>query len=80
MRTFRAKYSGRCAGCGGGFNVGDMIAWTRKEGKGISYHVNCEPPPAPRQDGEPAPVDDENSAHQEYLADLEYYKDEPDFF
>lgn len=77
MKTFRARFDGRCAGCGGSVHEGEMIAWTRdpKTGKGVTYHIDCQP----GRNGEesaPAPVDDENAAFQDWLAYREYYKDE----
>jgi hypothetical protein len=80
MKTFRAKYDGRCAGCGGAIHAGEMIAWTKQNGKGVSFHINCQPGNQANGNGEPAPVDDENAAHKDYLEYCEYYKDEPDFF
>jgi hypothetical protein len=39
MKILRAKYPGRCKGCGGEIKVGDRIAWA----PGTAYHINCKP-------------------------------------
>jgi hypothetical protein len=76
MKTFNAKFDGRCAGCGGAIHAGEMIAWTKQNGKGISYHIECQPGRNGEESAVLAPVDDENAAYQDYLDYREYYKDE----
>lgn len=75
MKTFRAKYDGRCAGCGGNINVGDMIAWGKKDGKGISFHISCQPG-SNGNEAAPVELDNENAAYEDWQAYREFYKDE----
>jgi hypothetical protein len=37
-RVIRSRYSGRCTHCGGRYDVGDAVAWTRGLG---AAHVRC---------------------------------------
>lgn len=39
MRTITAKYSGRCAACGGEFSAGVSIRWERGAG---AFHLGCD--------------------------------------
>jgi hypothetical protein len=79
MKIFEARYDGRCAGCGGHISAGEKIAWTRVDGKGVSYHLDCQPQNS-NGNSQQSTAEEENPRYADYLAYLEYYKDEPDWF
>lgn len=61
-KTFRARFCGRCAKCGGTVNVGDTIKWNRAQ-RGVVWHANCNGVATPQPEP-PAPRDERDASNK----------------